>query len=229
MGAADSSDDSSENSSEDSSEKSLPLGGFRQHGNEPSSLNDVFFRIGGATAGKATTSLEVDSADVILDDIWAWRADHGTGVGWTLNTASHGLVVNGDRVTALGLFVEHYQQEQVLWKGHGGQTVFYQSELPYDPPSQAAWMDGDANGYPSYVVTDRSSTHQAYGLGIYSFFNQGVNIIEDNAMTVAPGVTVHDAATVFLNGSGQITHIVNGVGATVSSANRGPSTIVTYP
>jgi hypothetical protein len=209
--------------------QSLPLGGFFPHTNDPSSINDVFFRIGGATAGKATTSLEVNSADVILDDIWAWRADHGAGVGWTLNTANHGLVVNGDRVTALGLFVEHYQQEQVLWKGHGGETIFYQSELPYDPPSQAAWMDGSANGYPSYVVTDRSSTHEAYGLGIYSFFNQGVNIIEDNAMVVAPGVTVHDAATVFLNGNGQITHIVNGVGATVSSANHGPSTIVTYP
>ena len=208
----------------------LPSGGFFPHTNDPSSINDVSFRIGGASAGKATTSLEVDSADVILDDIWAWRADHGTGVGWTLNTAKHGLVVNGDRVTALGLFVEHYQQEQVLWKGHGGQTVFYQSELPYDPPSQAAWMDGTANGYPSYVVTDPSSTHQAYGLGIYSFFNQGVNIIEDNAMTVAPGVTVHDAATVFLTGSGQITHVINGVGATVNSSTGGsPSTVVTYP
>lgn len=124
------------------------------HGNDPPLVSDVFFRIGGATAGQATTSLEVNSSDVILDDIWAWRADHGTGVGWTLNTANHGLVVNGDRVTALGLFVEHYQQEQVLWNGSGGETVFYQSELPYDPPSQAAWMDGTANGYPSYVVTD---------------------------------------------------------------------------
>lgn len=59
------------------------------------------------------------------------------------------------------------------------QTIFYQSELPYDPPGQAAWMDGTANGYPSYVVSNAVSTHQAYGLGISSFFNQGVNIIED--------------------------------------------------
>ncbi len=209
----------------------LPPGGFLPHVNAPSSINDVFFRIGGATAGSATTSLEVDSADVILDDVWAWRADHGTGVGWTLNTAAHGVVVNGNRVTALGLSVEHFQKEQVLWNGNAGETIFYQSELPYDPPSQSAWMDGAANGFPSYVVTTPVGTHQAYGLEISSFFELGVNIVEDNAIAVPdhPGIQVNDALTVFLSGSGQITHVINGVGATVNSSNPGPSDVVTYP
>jgi hypothetical protein len=205
---------------------------FGNHSANPSSLSDVFFRIGGATAGSATTSLEVNSNDVILDDIWAWRADHGNGVGWTANTADHGLVVNGDNVTALGLFVEHYQKEQVLWNGNGGQTLFYQSELPYDPPSQSAWMDGTANGYPSYVVSNNVQTHTADGLGIYSFFELGINIVEDNAMTVPDnaGVTIHDAGTVFLNGSGSITHVINDTGAKVSSANGGSlSPVVSYP
>jgi hypothetical protein len=210
----------------------LGLGGLVPHVNDPPLVSDVFFRIGGATAGKATTSLQVNSSDVIVDDVWAWRADHGNGVGWTLNTADHGLVVNGDRVTATGLFVEHYQKEQVLWNGEGGQTLFYQSELPYDPPSQAAWTDGSANGYPSYVVSDNVGTHQAFGLGIYSNFDLGINIIEDNAMTVpnAPGVAVTDVGSVFLSGSGQITHVINGVGATVNSSNAGSlSPVVTYP
>ncbi len=210
----------------------LPKGGFFSHTSDPSSLSDIFFRIGGATAGSATTSLEVDSADVILDDIWAWRADHGNGVGWTENTASHGLVVNGDRVTALGLAVEHYQQEQVLWNGNGGKTIFYQSELPYDPPSQSAWMDGGANGYPSYVVSKSVTSHQAYGLGIYSFFNLGINIIEDNAMTVpeVSGIAIQDAGTVWLNGSGQITHVINGQGVPVNSSFADKlSPVVTYP
>jgi hypothetical protein len=208
------------------------LGGLVPHGNDPPLVSDVFFRIGGATAGKATTSLQVNSSDVIVDDVWAWRADHGNGVGWTLNTANHGLVVNGDRVTATGLFVEHYQKEQVLWNGNGGETIFYQSELPYDPPSQSAWTDGSANGYPSYVVSDNVGTHQAYGLGIYSFFEEGINIIEDNAMTVPakPGVTVDDVGSVFLSGSGQITHVINGVGGTVNSSNAGTlSPVVTFP
>ena len=39
----------------------------------------------------------------------------------------------GDTIT------EHFQQNQVVWNGNGGRVYFYQSELPYDPPSQAAW------------------------------------------------------------------------------------------
>lgn len=205
---------------------------FGNHASNPSSLSDVFIRIGGATVGSATTSIEINSNDVLLDDIWAWRADHGNGVGWIVNTADHGLVVNGDNVTATGLAVEHYQKEQVLWNGSGGETIFYQSELPYDPPSQSAWTDGTANGYPSYVVSNSATTHQAYGLGIYSFFNQGINIIEDNAMTVPDksGIAIHDVGTVFLNGSGQITHVINGQGATANSSNGGSlNPVVLYP
>ncbi len=220
----------------------LPRGGFFSHVSNPSSLHDVYFRVGGATPGKATTSLEINSADVLIDDTWAWRADHGvpTSVGWTANTASHGLVVNGDRVTALGLAVEHYQKEQVLWNGNAGETLFYQSELPYDVPSQSAWTSSTtdtmthstANGYPSYVVTNLAGTHQAHGLGIYSYFNQGVPIIEDNAITVpsTPGITVQDAGTVFLNGSGQITHVLNGVGPTAESQTAGQlQPVVSFP
>ena len=198
----------------------------------PVTLSDVYFRIGGATVGSATTSLEVNRDNTLIDDVWAWRADHGAGAAWTVNTADHGVVVNGNHVTATGLFVEHYQKQQVLWNGNGGETIFYQSELPYDPPSQSAWMDGAANGYPSYVVTAAATTHQAYGMGVYSFFNQGIDIVEDNAITVptVSGVAIHDAGTIFLNGNGQITHVVNGVGATVSKANPDVlSPVVTYP
>lgn len=168
---------------------------------------------------------------MILHKIWAWRADHGNAgaVGWTVNTAAHGVVVNGSNVTALGLAVEHYQQAQVLWNGNGGETIFYQSELPYDPPSPSAWMNGSANGYPSYVVANGVCSHAAYGLGIYSYFNQGVNIVEDNAMTVpnVTGVNVTDVGTVFLGGSGQITHVIDGTGGLASSANAG--TLVPVP
>ncbi len=214
----------------------LPRGGFFSHVNNPSTLSDVYFRIGGATPGKAKTSLEVDSSDVILDNIWAWRADHGNGVGWTLNTADHGLVINGDRVTATGLAVEHYQKEQVLWNGNSGETIFYQSELPYDVPNQAAWTRtlsrGTASGYPSYVVSDLVNTHQLFGSGIYSNFTQGVFIVEDNAMTVPdlPGIAIHDTGTVFLSGTGQISHVVNKHGATANQASAGQLRyVVSYP
>ena len=177
------------------------------HASNPTSISDTFFRIGGAVSGTATESMEIDSDNVILDNIWAWRADHGqVPVGWTVNVGMEGLVVNGDNVTALGLAVEHYEAAQVQWNGEGGETIFYQSEMPYDVPSQNAWMDGSIDGYASYNVSPLVTTHLAYGLGVYSFFNQGVNIVANSGILapVAKGVTFTDSVSVFLAGSGQI-------------------------
>ena len=196
-------------------------GGARvSHAADPTSINDVYFRIGGAEAGTATTSLEVDSDNVILDNIWAWRADHGTGVGWTVNTAAHGVVVNGDSVTALGLAVEHYQQSQVQWNGNNGETIFYQSEDPYDVPSQSSWTYEGANGYPSYEVTSAVCSHTAYGLGIYSYFDQGVAIYQSSAI-LAPnvsGVNFTHMVTVMLSGSGGISNVINNTGGATGAA-----------
>jgi hypothetical protein len=198
----------------------------------PTLVQDVFFRIGGASAGKATTSLVVNSSDTILDDIWAWRADHGTGVGWTSNTADTGLVVNGDNVTAYGLFVEHYQKAQVIWNGRNGEDIFFQSEMPYDPPSQAAWMENaTTDGYPAVKIAANVTTFAGYGMGTYSFFDQGVAIEAARAYEVptTPGVVLNDVFTRFLNGSGSIDHVVDNTGAAVTAASPGPSDVVSYP
>ena len=191
------------------------------HASNPTSISDVFFRIGGATREPRPEALEIDSDNVILDNIWAWRADHGqVALGWTVNVGINGLVVNGDYVTALGLAVEHYEAEQVVWNGEGGETIFYQSEMPYDVPSQAAWMNGSVDGYASYNVSPAVTTHKAYGIGVYSYFNQGVDIIANSGISVpvADGVTVTDALTVFLAGSGQITYTIASDSPTVDNA-----------
>ncbi len=200
---------------------------------DPTTLSDVFIRVGGPWAGQAVTSIEVNSDDVLLDHVWAWRADHGTGVGWEANTAAHGLVVNGDDVVATGLFVEHYQQTQTVWNGERGTTVFYQSELPYDVPSQAAWND-DADpgrlGYASYRVADAVRTHTAYGLGVYAFFNQGVDIRSTSgiATPAGPGIAFRSMTSVFLNGSGGIEHVVNDVGGPAVGSFAAPQ-VVAFP
>ena len=201
---------------------------------DPTLVQDVFFRIGGEQPGRARTSLVVNSSHVILEDIWAWRADHGAGVGWTANTADHGLIVNGDDVTAYGLAVEHYQKTEVIWNGQGGTDIFFQNEMPYDPPSQAAWMASrKSDGYPAFFVAPRVRTFTGYGLGSYCFFNQGIDIYAAEAFDVpssAPGVRLHDLLTVFLNGSGGINSVVDGTGAPVNSGNAGSaSDVVTFP
>jgi hypothetical protein len=204
---------------------------------DPSAVSDVFFRIGGARAGSATTSFVVNTSNAILDDVWAWRADHGTGVGWTSNTADTGVVVNGDNVTAYGLFVEHYQKVETIWNGDGGTVVFFQNEMPYDPPSQAAWMEAPGvDGYPALRVADGVSHFNGFGMGSYSFFNQHVPIFAANAFEVPsslPAGSLRDLLTVFLdatNGSGGILNVVNGVGGSSTAANADvPVTVVSYP
>jgi hypothetical protein len=203
---------------------------------DPSTLSDVFFRIGGAALGKATTSLVVNSNNVILDDIWAWRADHGSGVGWTSNTADTGVVVNGDHVTAYGLFVEHYQKYETIWNGNDGTDVFFQNEMPYDPPSQAAWMEAPGvDGWAAFKVGDAVTSFSGYGMGSYSFFNQGVNIYAAHAFevpaTLPPG-SLHDLLTIFLStaGAGGILNVVNDTGGSSTIANPDvPVTVTSYP
>jgi hypothetical protein len=203
------------------------------HASDPTLIQDVYFRIGGAQPGQATNSLVVNSSHVIIDNIWGWRADHGAGVGWTSNVGEHGLVVNGDDVTAYGLFVEHYQKTEVIWRGEGGTAFFLQNEMPYDAPSQAAWMaNATTDGFPAFRVADDVRTFTGYGLGSYCFFDLGIPIQASEAFQVPsdqPGVQLHDILTRFLAGSGQISSVVNGTGAAVTAANPGPTYVVSYP
>jgi hypothetical protein len=200
---------------------------------DPTLIQDVYFRIGGAQPGQATNSLVVNSSHVIIDNIWGWRADHGAGVGWTDNVGEHGLIVNGDDVTAYGLFIEHYQKTQVIWRGQDGTDIFFQNEMPYDPPSQAAWMaNATTDGYPAFRVASNVRTFTGYGLASYSFFELGIPIEASEAFEVPsdqPGVQLHDILTRFLAGSGQISSVVNGTGAAVTLANPGPTDVVSYP
>jgi hypothetical protein len=201
---------------------------------DPDLVQDVFFRIGGAetTPVSATVSLLDNAGNSIIDDVWAWRADHGNAVGWTDNTASTGAVVTGNDVTAYGLAVEHYQKTEVLWSGQGGTEVFFQNEMPYDPPSQAAWMASSSqDGYPAFVVSPGVKTFKGYGMGSYTFFNQGVAIYASTAFQAphTPNVQFQDVFTRFLSGSGGINSVINGTGAAVTSAAPGPSDVTAYP
>ena len=203
---------------------------------DPTLLQDVFFRIGGAEPGQAENSLVVNTDDTILDDIWAWRADHGAGVGWTSNVADTGVIINGDNVKAYGLFVEHYQKFEVIWNGQNGEDVFFQNEMPYDPPSQAAWMSSPTtDGYAAFLVTPRVRSFQGYGMGSYSFFNQHVPIFATQAFQspTRPGVQFHDIFTIFLDklhGSGGILSVINGVGGPSTAANADtPVDVISYP
>jgi hypothetical protein len=207
-----------------------PAGSTADHSANPTSLHDVFFRIGGAGVGKATQSLVLNSNNVIGDHTWIWRADHGSGVGWNSNTAANGLVVNGNNVTFYGLFVEHFQQYNVIWNGNGGRTYFFQNELPYDPPNQAAYMNGSTRGWAAYKVADSVTSHEAWGLGSYCFFNANSSVVAERSFEVPsnPNVRFHDMVTVSLGGTGTINHIINNTGGP-SNSGQNVANLVNFP
>ncbi|MCM1973095.1 RICIN domain-containing protein [Streptomyces sp. G1] len=207
-----------------------PPGASASHAANPTSLHDVYFRVGGAHVGRATTSLVVNSDHVIGDHTWIWRGDHGNGIGWNSNTGDTGLIVNGDNVTMYGLFVEHYQKYQTIWNGNGGRTYFYQNEMPYDPPNQAAWMNGPTQGYAAYKVADGVTSHQAYGLGSYCYFNVNPSVTAERAIEAPnrPGVTFTSMVTVSLGGTGTIRHVINDRGGP-SNSTTNVANLRSYP
>jgi hypothetical protein len=154
-----------------------------------------------------------------------------------VNTADTGVIVNGDDVTAYGLFVEHYQKTETIWNGNGGDVIFFQNEMPYDPPSQAAWMAAPGHpGYPALKVADGVSSFNGSGMGSYSFFNQGIDIFSANAFEVPstlPAGSLRDLLTIFLdptNGKGGILNVINDTGGSSTKANPDvPVTVVSYP
>ena len=183
----------------------------------PISLHDIYCRVGGAIAGTAKTCLEINANHVIGDHFWLWRADHGEGADWMVNKSAHGLIVNADDVTIYGLFNEHFQHYQTYWTGERGRVYFYQSEIPYEPPSNEVWNDEGKPGFASYKIADHVEEHQAWGLGIYSFFRgeetERNNVRLENAMEAPekPGIQITHISA-FAGRLGGMNHILNGKG-----------------
>ncbi len=208
----------------------------------PTTLSDVYFRVGGPHLGSVDTALVVNSDNVLIDHTWVWRADHGIegfteGVNgdtdrWNTNIGTVGAKINGDHVTATGLFVEHFQTYNTVWNGEGGTVIFYQNELPYDPPTQADWTQPDGTlGYPGYKVADDVTTHQLYGAGVYVFNQNNPAIVTENGFEVpeTSGVQLHHLMTVNLS-AGIINHVVNGVGGAADTSIIGvPVYVNDYP
>ncbi len=229
-----------------------PAAANKSSASNPTTLSDVYFRIGGPYVGKTDIALEVNSNDVLIDHTWVWRADHGIegfdrtdgtfgdNVRWRTNIGRNGVIVNGDRVTATGFFVEHFQEHNVIWNGEDGTVLFFQNELPYDPPTQADWTADDGTlGWAAYKVADDVTRHTLWGGGVYAFNRNNPSIVTENGYEVpeTPRVVLNRVMTKNLSGPGIINHVVNGVGATVDGIPdpgdpdnyEDPSYVISYP
>ena len=210
----------------------------------PITLSDIYFRVGGPHIGKANVCLEINSNFVLVDHTWVWRADHGvedfdTSDGfegdnerWRTNTGLNGVVVNGNDVTATGLFVEHFQEYNLVWNGERGRVYFFQNELPYEPPSQAEWMADDGTvGWAAYKVNDSVMEHELWCGGVYCYNRNNPDVVTTNGFEAPSrdGVSLNRIYTRNLSGPGSILNVVNGVGEMVSDENKGPFYVLKYP
>jgi hypothetical protein len=196
----------------------------KSHEKAPTFLYDIFIRVGGYGEGTASSCMVINSKNVYVDHTWLWRADHGNNVGWDENMCKNGLIVNGDQVTVYGLFCEHFQEYQTLWNGNDGKVYFYQSEMPYDPPTAAAFKHGSTNGFASYKVSDGVKNHEAWGIGIYCVFFKAPVIVDQAIETpVAIEKDIHHKIIFWLYGGDKgsiIKSVINGKGGFVDFTNE---------
>jgi len=120
----------------------------------------------------------------------------------------------------------------VLWSGENGKTIFFQNEMPYDVPNQAAWTSG--NGWAAYKVGANVQNHEAWGLGSYCFFNMGgtntsINAARGFEVPNAAGVKLHDILTVSLGGNGTISNVVDNTGGIAQGTSTTPVDLISYP
>ena len=173
------------------------------HSDNPCALHDLTIRVGGTgRLGTTDSAVIINSNNTVVDQTGIWRADHGDHTGWSENLAKNGIVVNADDVTCYGLFVEHFQEYDILWRGENGRVYFLQNEKCYDPQDQKTWMshNGTKEGYAAYKVANNVKKHYAVGLGIYDVFinTNGASIHLDSAIEVPDndGVLIENACIV---------------------------------
>lgn len=193
--------------------------GYAGDASNPGFLYDCFARVGGpydpATHPVGAEQMVViNNGNVIGDNLWLWRADH-TVAGIAVNgenPCSTGIQVNGDDVIMYGLACEHTLGNLTEWNGENGRVYFYQSEYPYD-------VEPGYKGV-SYMVNDSVQKHQAWGVGVYCYFRDHPVVAPTGIHTpTGSGIHFTNSLSVFLNGHGEISHVINSTGDPVTHVN----------
>lgn len=178
-------------------------------------LYDCFARCGRFSGDPAElhnqTNLfvQINSSNVVCDNLWLWRADHDSIelVHDGENSCLTGCEINGDNVTAYGLCPEHTLNDLCRWNGNNGRCYMFQAEFPYDVKPAYGELD-----YTGYRVDESVILHEGYGIGLYSFFRDYANVYVKSGMyaPASPGIKFTNCLTRYLNGNGGILAVLNG-------------------
>lgn len=203
-------------------------GANADHSSDPILLSDITCRVGGVQSKniQIQASMQLNSNNVVGDHFWLWRADHGSQKGgdarWKRDRCKNGLIVAGNDVTLYALFVEHYQEYEVLWLGERGRTFFFQNEPPYDAPNQASWSSqgGRVDGYAAFKVANSVKEHHTIGMGSYAVFTgTDGNVNKKNGFEAPnnPNVKLEKMCITRFAGSGNIQNVINGTGGSTAT------------
>lgn len=203
-------------------------GADANHSTDPILLSDITCRVGGVQSKniQIQAAMQINSNNVVGDHFWLWRADHGSQKGgnlrWTRDRCKNGLIVTGDDVTLYALFVEHFQEYEVLWLGERGRTFFFQNEPPYDAPNQPSWSSqgGKVDGYAAFKVANTVKEHHTIGMGSYAVFTgTDGNVNKKNGFEIpnSPNVKLEKMCITRFAGSGNIQNVINGTGGSTAT------------
>ncbi len=207
-------------------------GAKADHSVDPILLTDITCRVGGVQSKniQIQASMQINSNNVVGDHFWLWRADHGSQKGgdarWVRDRCKNGLIVTGNDVTLYGLFVEHFQEYEVIWLGERGRTYFFQNEPPYDAPNQASWssQNGKVDGYAAFKVANTVKEHHSIGMGSYAVFTgTDGNVNKKNGFEIpnSPNVQLEKMCITRFAGPGNIQNVINNTGgSTATGAKR---------
>ncbi len=103
--------------------------------------------------------------------------------------------------------------------------------VPYDPPDQASYTSGKGtNGWAAYKVAENVTSHEAWGLGIYSVFRRpNVNLSRAIEVPNEPGVRFHHMITVQLANQGVTQNVINDAGGPTGVNPRVTPKVTDYP
>ncbi|MBE8727901.1 hypothetical protein [Flavobacterium hungaricum] len=206
-------------------------GAKSNHAADPILLTDITCRIGGVQSKniQIQVSMQLNSNNVVGDHFWLWRADHGSQTGgdarWKRDRCKNGLIVAGNDVTLYALFVEHFQEYEVLWLGERGRTFFFQNEPPYDAPNQKSWSSqgGRVDGYAAFKVANTVKEHHTIGMGSYAVFTgTDGNVNKKNGFEVpnSPNVKLEKMCITRFAGSGNIQNVINNNGGSTATGTK---------
>ena len=86
------------------------------------------------------------------------------------------------------------------------------------------------NGWASYKVANNVTSHEAWGLGVYSVFRHpDIWLMRAIEVPKTPGVRFHDMITVCLGSNGGISNVIDDAGGATAAKPRVTPKVALFP